>query len=86
MIYMKKFRLIDKRERNANEELKEYTFEELKTYFEPNKEDLPEDWEEWSKIEKLFELEKFLEFEAQGMAVPYEFEEIEVEDENRRFY
>lgn len=77
---MKKFRVIDKRERNAKEELKEYTFKELKTCFEPNKEDLPEDWEEWNKIEDLFELEKFLEFEAQGMAIPYIFEEIEMEN------
>lgn len=77
---MKKFRMIDLKERNAREELIEYTFQELKMYFEPEKE-LEECWNEWNKIEDLWDLEEYLKFEAEGMAVNYKFEEIEVEDE-----
>ena len=75
---MKRFRMIDKRERNAKQELKQYTFQELKAYFEPNKEELLKSWEDWSEIKDLYDLEKYLENEAEGMNVPYEFEEVEV--------
>lgn len=73
---IKKYHIIDLSERNAREELKEYTFEELKGYFEPNKEELPEDWELWAQVQDLFDLENFLETEADGMAVHFKFEEV----------
>lgn len=71
---MKKYHIIDLSERNARSELKEYTFEELKDFFEPDKEELPEDWAEWVKVQDLFDLERFLEKEADGMSVHYKFE------------
>lgn len=73
---MMKYRMIDKRERDVREELKEYTFEELKAYFEPNKEELPEYWEKWNEIKDLYDLEEYLKWESDGMEVPYSFEEI----------
>lgn len=72
----KKYHIIDLSERNAREELKEYTFEELKNFFEPDKEEFPEDWSEWVQAQDLFDLEKFLEVEADGMAVHFKFEEV----------
>ena len=40
-----KYNLIDLTERNAAAELKKYTFEELKNFFEPNEDELPEEWD-----------------------------------------
>ena len=71
---MKKYYIIDKRDRNAESEAKAYTFEELKACFQPP-EDFPEELiEEWESIEDLYDLREFLEHEAGGMAQPYEFE------------
>lgn len=72
-----KYRIIDKNARDVRAELKEYTFEELKAYFEPNKEDLAEEWEKWSEVTDLFDLKWYLEYEYDGMEVPYEFEEVQ---------
>lgn len=71
-----KYNLIDLTERNASAELKKYTFEELKNFFEPNEEELPDEWDKWSQIDDLYDLKEYLSFLAQGMAVHYEFEEI----------
>ena len=68
--------MINKRERNAFEELKEYTFEELKAYFEPSKEELPEYWGKWNEVADINDLENYLEWEADGMTVDYIFEEV----------
>ena len=71
---MKKYYIIDKRDRNAESEAKAYTFEELKACFQPP-EDFPEELiEEWENIEDLYDLREFLEHESNGMAQPYEFE------------
>lgn len=71
---MKKYYIIDKRERNAEAEAKAYTFEELKNYFQPPEDFSQELIEEWENIEDLDDLREFLEHEANGMAQPYEFE------------
>ena len=71
-----KYNLIDLTERNAAAELKKYTFEELKNFFEPNEEELPDEWDKWSQIDDLYDLKEYLAFLAQGMAVHYEFEEV----------
>lgn len=76
MIVMK-YNIIDKRARCVYGELEEYTFDELKAYFEPDKEELPEYWEKWNKIKSLFDFEEYLDFEAGGMENPYIIEEVE---------
>lgn len=71
---MKKYYIIDKRDRNAESETKAYTFEELKNCFQPP-EDFPEELiEEWESIADLYDLREFLEHEAGGMEQPYSFE------------
>ena len=71
---MKKYYIIDKRERNAESEAKAYTFEELKASFQPP-EDFPEELiEEWEEVAGLYDLREFLEHEAGGDMQPYEFE------------
>lgn len=71
---MKKYYIIDKRDRNAESEAKAYTFEELKNYFQPSK-DFPEELiDEWENVADLYDLCEFLEHEAGGMEQPYEFE------------
>lgn len=72
---MKKYHLIDLRERSATEELKKYTFGELKAYFEPDKDDLPEYHEKWSEIKDADGLRDYLEWETDGMRVDYKIEE-----------
>lgn len=75
-----KYRIIDKYERNVHEELKEYTFEQLKDFFKPGEDaanDFPELLEKWESIEDLFDLNEFLAFEADGMEVHYSIECIE---------
>lgn len=66
--------IIDKRSRNAATEAKAYTFEELKTCFQPP-EDFPEELiEEWENVADMYDLREFLEHEADGMEQPYTFE------------
>lgn len=66
--------IIDKRDRNAESEIKAYTFEELKACFQPP-EDFPEELiEEWEEVAGLYDLKEFLKHEAGGMEQPYEFE------------
>lgn len=69
-----KYHIIEKHNRNAREELKSYSFDELKDFFEPNKE-FEESHSEWEEIEDLFDLREFLEHEADGMEVEYTIEE-----------
>lgn len=76
IIDMKRYRMIDKRDRDTHEELKEYTLQELKEYFEPNKEDFPELHKLWEQVKNLYDLKEYLKAEADGMKVPYEFEEM----------
>lgn len=71
---MKKYYIIDKRDRNAEAETKPYTFEELKACFQPP-EDFPEELiEEWENVADLYDLREFLRHEAGGDVQPYEFE------------
>lgn len=66
--------VIDKRERNVEAEIKPYTFEELKAFFQPL-EDFPQELiEEWENVTDLYDLCEFLEHEADGMEQPYSFE------------
>lgn len=66
--------IIDKRDRNAESEVKAYTFEELKNSFQPP-EDFPEELiEEWEEVADLYDLKEFLKHEAGGMEQPYTFE------------
>lgn len=60
----------------GEQSLKEYTFEELKAYFEPNKDELPKYWEKWNDVQCILELENYLRWEYDGMAVPYSFESV----------
>lgn len=55
-----KYNIIDKYERNAYNELKEYTFEEVKVYFEPPTE-LTELHEAWAAVSDVEELREHLE-------------------------
>lgn len=80
---VKTYHIIDKRGNDSRSELKHYTFDELKAQFEPSedeKQDFPEVFEKWKKIQDLFDLEEFLEDQADGMEQPYTFEVDEVED------
>lgn len=75
-----KYNIIDMEERNAREEMKEYTFEELKKFFEPSEElksDAPELAERWENIKDLSDLEEYLRFEADGMQVHYKIVPVE---------
>lgn len=69
-----KYHIIEKHNRNAREELKSYSFDELKDFFEPN-EEFEESHSKWEEIEDLFDLREFLEHEADGMEVEYTIEE-----------
>ncbi len=75
-----KYRIIDLDQRDAHEEMKQYTFEQVKDYFKPGDElahDFPELLQKWEAIEDLFDLNDFLAFEAGGMEVHYSIECIE---------
>ena len=72
-----KYRIIDKYERNAEQELKEYSFAELKAKFEPDKSECKEYWEKWNKIEDLTDLKNYLILEDGYSASAYVFEKIE---------
>lgn len=75
---MKAYRIIDKDERNARAELVLHTFEEVKQAFEPDKAELPEEWEKWENVQDIEDLQKYLEAFYEGDAVPVSFEEVEV--------
>ena len=78
---MKTYHIIDRRHRDSRSELKHYTFNELKAQFEPSeeeKQDFPEMFGKWQKIQDLLDLVDFLEEQADGMAQPFDFEEDEV--------
>lgn len=89
---MKTYHIIDKRQRDTNAELIHYTFNELKDYFKPDISNYEEEEDifnemlaSWEKIEDLFDLEDYLQKECGiGEAVPYTFEEDEIEDEEAR--
>lgn len=75
-----KYRIIDLDQRNVHEELKEYTFEQLKDFFKPGEDaanDFPELLERWNAVEDLMDLNEFLAFEADGMEAHYSIECIE---------
>ena len=77
---MKVYRMTtDNRERNVKEELELHTFEQLKESFKPE-EELTEELEKFQKAADIDDLRDFLKEQAAGMAQPYEFEEVEVED------
>lgn len=66
--------IIDRRDRNAEAEARAYTFEELKTFFQPP-EDFPEELiEEWENVADLYDLKEYLKHEAGGDMQLYEFE------------
>ena len=75
---MKTYHIIDSRNRDAQSELKHYTFEQLKDYFKPDEGE--DDFEEWKGIEDLYDLEEYLKNQAEGTEQPYEFEEDDVEN------
>lgn len=64
---------------NLGGEMKHYTFDELKAYFEPDEEDLPEYHEKWSEINDLYDLEEYLNWQYGGDEVPYSFQEDDIE-------
>lgn len=57
-------------------DLNEYSFEELKKLFEPEREDLPDEWEIWEMVTSIEELKEFLKNELEIEYGRYEFEEI----------
>lgn len=89
---MKTYHIIDKRQRDTNTELIHYTFNELKDYFKPDISNYEEDTNifnelltNWEKVENLHDLQDYLQEECGiGEAVPYTFEEDEIEDEEAR--
>lgn len=74
---MKYYRITDTRDRHISD-LHEYTFTEVKNYFEPCddlKEDDPELYEKWKSIQDLYDLMEFLRNDYyEGMLQPYEIE------------
>lgn len=87
---MKTYHIIDKRDRNVRSELKHYTFEQVKDYFEPNSE-FVECHEKWENIKDLSDLEEYLKYKADGMeqnCIIEEDEEVNIESMNRanKFY
>ena len=72
-----KYRIIDVNERNAASNLKEYTLEQAKAFFEPDEDDLPGYHEKWEEIEDVDDLREYLEWEAAGMSQHYKIEEVE---------
>ena len=75
ILKMKRYHLIDKRKRDAHSELVEYSLDDLKNYFEPEKTEFPELWEAWTEVEDIDDLESYLAKEYDGMEVPYNFKE-----------
>ena len=75
---IRRYNIIDKNERNAKAELKEYTFEEVKNFFEPDTKDpdMEETHRKWELVQNVYQLEDFLEWSYAGMAIPYEIVEV----------
>lgn len=73
---MKKYYKIDKTNRDSRLELEEHTLEDLKAYFTIDNEDYS-NIDRIAEVEDIYDLREFLEKEAEGMAVPYEFVEVE---------
>lgn len=69
-----KYHIIEKENRNARAELKAYTFDELKDYFEPATDFGEELHDKWDEISDVDDLREFLEYEADGMRVDYTIE------------
>ena len=69
-----KYNLIDKRDHDIYNELKKYSFEELKKYFEPEKNN--SDWAKWKDVEDIWDLEDFLRDQFDGYSNPYIFKEV----------
>ncbi|WP_347992597.1 helix-turn-helix transcriptional regulator [uncultured Eubacterium sp.] len=78
------YHMIDKREKGSSFENENLSFESLKFYFKPDKEEFPEEYEEWRKIEDLQDLEEFIENENPGMETPYEFLTEKIEERKSR--
>ena len=76
---MKAYKIIDRDERNATEELMLYTFSEVKKRFEPDKEELPDDWSRWNEAQDIEDFKEYLEWSYEGDRVPFSFEEVEVD-------
>ncbi len=76
---MTAYRIIDKEERNAREEMVLYTFSELKKQFEPDKEELPEEWSRWNEAQDIEDFRNYLEWDYEGDRVPFNFEEVEID-------
>lgn len=76
---MTAYRIIDREERNTTEELMLYTFSEVKKQFEPDKEELPDDWSRWNETRDIEDLKEYLEWSYEGDRVPYSFEEVEID-------
>ena len=77
---MKAYTIIDKNERNAQSECVLYTFKELKEFFKPDEEEAVTNWEEWGKLQDVDDLQAYLIKSYDGMACPYSFEAVEVEN------
>ena len=76
---MTAYRIIDKEERNTTEELILHIFLEVKKRFEPDKEELPDDWSRWNEAQDIEDLKEYLEWFYEGDRVPFSFEEVEVD-------
>lgn len=64
---MKAYRIIDREERNTTEELMLYTFSEVKKQFEPDKEELPDDWSRWNEAQDIEDLKEYFEWFYEGI-------------------
>lgn len=76
---MTAYKIIDREERNTTEELMLYTFSEVKKRFEPDREELPDDWSRWNEAQDIEDLKSYLEYSYEGDRVPYSFEEVEID-------
>lgn len=76
---MTAYKIIDREERNTTEELMLYTFSEVKKRFEPDREELPNDWSRWNEAQDIEDLKSYLEYSYEGDRVPYSFEEVEID-------
>lgn len=75
---MKAYHIIDKRESDSTLSLIYYTVEDLKNQFEPNQEEMPEEYDRWLKVRDVEDLKEYLESIYYGCEVPYDFEEHDV--------
>lgn len=79
MMKMKTYHIINTSDRSTRSELIHYSFEQVKNYFRPDKEEFPEEWEQWNAISDIADLEEFLNDITAGEEQPYQFEEDEVD-------